>query len=76
MIHFGFHLLKKNYSILVRRLTLIIKLGSECAAVSGSITINVIAYRYMDQVRRRKGLHVEEKLVAHAEKQRTLSKNK
>lgn len=31
---------------------------------------------YMDSVRRRKGLHVEELLVEHAEKQRTLSKNK
>lgn len=31
---------------------------------------------YMDSVRRRKGLMVEEKLVEHAEKQRTLSKNK
>lgn len=31
---------------------------------------------YMDAVRRRKGLHVDEKIVEHAEKQRTLSKNK
>lgn len=31
---------------------------------------------YMDSVRRRKGLMVEDKLVEHAEKQRTLSKNK
>lgn len=31
---------------------------------------------YMDSVRKRKGLMVEEKLVEHAEKQRTLSKNK
>lgn len=34
------------------------------------------AKTYMDSVRRRKGLHVEDKLVEHAEKQRTLSKNK
>ncbi|GAB0094962.1 Alpha-amylase [Sergentomyia squamirostris] len=31
---------------------------------------------YMDSVRRRKGLAVEDKIVEHAEKQRTLSKNK
>ena len=30
----------------------------------------------MDKVRKRKGLKTEEKVVAHAEKQRTLSKNK
>lgn len=30
----------------------------------------------MNAVRRRKGLHVEEKIVEHAEKQRTLTKNK
>lgn len=34
------------------------------------------ARKYMNAVRKRKGLRVEEKLVAHAEKQRTLSKNK
>ncbi|XP_069671578.1 elongation factor-like GTPase 1 [Periplaneta americana] len=34
------------------------------------------ARRYMDTVRRRKGLSVQEKLVEFAEKQRTLSKNK
>ncbi|XP_077988979.1 elongation factor-like GTPase 1 [Glandiceps talaboti] len=34
------------------------------------------ARRYVDSVRRRKGLHVEEKIVEHAEKQRTLGKNK
>lgn len=34
------------------------------------------ARRYMDAVRRRKGLAVQEKLVEFAEKQRTLSKNK
>ncbi|KAM9838070.1 elongation factor-like GTPase 1 [Aulostomus maculatus] len=34
------------------------------------------ALKYMNTVRRRKGLYVEEKLVEHAEKQRTLSKNK
>lgn len=31
-----------------------------------------VAKRYMDGVRKRKGMLVEEKLVAHAEKQRTL----
>lgn len=31
---------------------------------------------YMDSVRRRKGLFVEDHVVEHAEKQRTLSKNK
>eukprot|EP00058_Branchiostoma_floridae_P024350 XP_002609840.1 hypothetical protein BRAFLDRAFT_264998 [Branchiostoma floridae] len=31
---------------------------------------------YMNSVRRRKGLYVDEKIVEHAEKQRTLSKNK
>lgn len=31
---------------------------------------------YMDSVRRRKGLFVEEHVVENAEKQRTLSKNK
>ncbi|XP_011615494.2 elongation factor-like GTPase 1 [Takifugu rubripes] len=34
------------------------------------------ALKYMNSVRRRKGLYVEKKLVEHAEKQRTLSKNK
>uniref|UniRef100_A0A8C4Z1M8 Elongation factor like GTPase 1 n=1 Tax=Gadus morhua TaxID=8049 RepID=A0A8C4Z1M8_GADMO len=34
------------------------------------------ALKYMNAVRRRKGLYVEEKTVEHAEKQRTLSKNK
>jgi ribosome assembly protein 1 len=35
-----------------------------------------IARKYMDQVRRRKGLVVEEKVVEHGEKQRTLKRNK
>ncbi|CAF90741.1 unnamed protein product, partial [Tetraodon nigroviridis] len=34
------------------------------------------ALKYMNSVRRRKGLYVEKKIVEHAEKQRTLSKNK
>jgi len=34
------------------------------------------ALDYMNTVRRRKGLSVEEKIVEFAEKQRTLSKNK
>ncbi|XP_072237157.1 elongation factor-like GTPase 1 [Leuresthes tenuis] len=34
------------------------------------------ALKYMNAVRRRKGLYVEEKIVEYAEKQRTLSKNK
>ncbi|XP_075235749.1 elongation factor-like GTPase 1 [Lycorma delicatula] len=34
------------------------------------------ARKYMNAVRRRKGLHVDEKIVQFAEKQRTLSKNK
>ncbi|XP_041645818.1 elongation factor-like GTPase 1 [Cheilinus undulatus] len=34
------------------------------------------ALKYMNAIRRRKGLYVEEKIVEHAEKQRTLSKNK
>ncbi|XP_037365866.1 elongation factor-like GTPase 1 isoform X2 [Talpa occidentalis] len=34
------------------------------------------ARKYMNAVRRRKGLSVEEKLVQHAEKQRTLGRNK
>ncbi|XP_051896621.1 elongation factor-like GTPase 1 isoform X2 [Pristis pectinata] len=34
------------------------------------------AHKYMNTVRKRKGLYVEEKIVEHAEKQRTLSKNK
>lgn len=34
------------------------------------------AKRYMDAVRRRKGLSVDSQLVPHAEKQRTLSKKK
>ena len=39
------------------------------------ITVNR-AQAYINQVRRRKGLPVRERIVAHAEKQRTLSKNK
>lgn len=35
-----------------------------------------IARRHMNAVRRRKGLYVEEKTVEHAEKQRTLTRNK
>ena len=31
---------------------------------------------YMNQVRKRKGLKIEEKIVMHAEKQRTLGKKK
>lgn len=31
-----------------------------------------IAKRYMDAVRKRKGMFVEEKMIQHAEKQRTL----
>ncbi|KAG0326270.1 Cytoplasmic GTPase/eEF2-like protein (ribosomal biogenesis) [Dissophora globulifera] len=34
-----------------------------------------VAKRYMDVVRKRKGLFVEQKIVEHAEKQRTLRKN-
>lgn len=34
------------------------------------------ALKYVNAVRRRKGLSVEEKIVEFAEKQRTLSKNK
>ncbi|XP_053321413.1 elongation factor-like GTPase 1 [Spea bombifrons] len=34
------------------------------------------AWKHMNSVRKRKGLYVEEKLVEHAEKQRTLGKNK
>ena len=34
------------------------------------------AKKYMNDVRRRKGLRVEEKIVEHAEKQRTLKRNK
>lgn len=33
-----------------------------------------LAKKYMDIVRKRKGLFVEEKLIQHAEKQRTLKK--
>lgn len=34
------------------------------------------AKNYMNQVRKRKGLKTEDKIVMHAEKQRTLGKNK
>jgi hypothetical protein len=34
------------------------------------------AREYVDQVRRRKGLFIEKKIVEHAEKQRTLSRKK
>jgi ribosome assembly protein 1 len=34
------------------------------------------AKKYMNDVRRRKGLRVEEKIVEHAEKQRTFKRNK
>lgn len=34
------------------------------------------ARKYMNGVRKRKGLRVEEKTVEHAEKQRTLTRNK
>ncbi|KAM9953379.1 hypothetical protein ACTFIR_008445 [Dictyostelium discoideum] len=37
---------------------------------------NNIARQYMNMIRKRKGLFVEEKLVEHADKQRTLKKNK
>ena len=33
-----------------------------------------MAQKYMNQVRKRKGLHIKEKIVEHAEKQRTLKK--
>ncbi|XP_004343730.2 elongation factor Tu GTP binding domain containing 1 [Capsaspora owczarzaki ATCC 30864] len=35
-----------------------------------------VARRYMNAVRRRKGLRIDEKVVEHAEKQRTISRNK
>lgn len=35
-----------------------------------------LARTYMNTVRKRKGLKVDEKIVEHAEKQRTLKKNK
>jgi len=35
-----------------------------------------VARKHMNAVRRRKGLHVNEKIVEFAEKQRTLKKNK
>jgi ribosome assembly protein 1 len=35
-----------------------------------------LARQHMDQVRKRKGLPTEEKLIVHADKQRTLTKNK
>lgn len=35
-----------------------------------------IARKYMNAVRKRKGLHVDEKIVEHGEKQRTFKKNK
>ena len=34
------------------------------------------ALKYVNNVRKRKGLYVEEKTVEHAEKQRTLKRNK
>ncbi len=34
------------------------------------------ARKYMNGVRRRKGLYIEKKTVEHAEKQRTLTRNK
>lgn len=34
-----------------------------------------VAKKYMDAVRKRKGLFVEQKIVEHAEKQRTLRRN-
>ena len=34
------------------------------------------ARSYMDNVRERKGLKVDKKIIEHAEKQRTLTKNK
>ena len=42
---------------------------------ASAVGLNV-ARRLMDEVRRRKGLYVEEKIVEHADKQRTLGKNK
>ena len=35
-----------------------------------------IARKYMDDVRRRKGLNVQEQVVEHAEKQRNISRKK
>ncbi len=35
-----------------------------------------IARKYMNTVRKKKGLKVDEKIVEHGEKQRTLKKNK
>jgi len=35
-----------------------------------------ITRKFVDAVRRRKGLQIEEKIVKYAEKQRTLTKNK
>lgn len=41
-----------------------------------SYMVNNIARRYMDKVRKRKGLNTKEKIVVFAEKQRTLTKMK
>ena len=35
-----------------------------------------VARKYMNAVRKKKGLRVDEKIVEHGEKQRTLKKNK
>lgn len=47
----------------------------EATTVNEDSNIN-IARKYIDVVRKRKGLAVERKIVAHAEKQRTLSRKK
>ena len=35
-----------------------------------------ISRKYMNKIRKRKGLWVDEKIVEHADKQRTITKNK
>lgn len=43
----------------------------------GEVTYDLnISRKYIDDTRRRKGLQLGEKIVIHAEKQRTLKKNK
>lgn len=51
--------------------------GSDASGSSANVTVsNIISRRIIDSVRVRKGLPIEVKTVANADKQRTISKNK
>ena len=77
MIHFGSLHRKRSCFISERKQTLKIWLAGYLTPCSlYYLCVTGVWCRYMNAVRKRKGLAVDEKLVEHGEKQRTLKRNK